>query len=139
MVEMAPEHPGVPKSIVERLRLTCLDLPGATEETAWVGTRWMIANRNFAHVLMICGGWPPAYARAVKRNGPVCVLTFRAADAAARFSRSPFFRPPWFANIVGMLLDDVSDWADVAELMIASYRVVAPKKLVALLAQGRAR
>ena len=131
---MAREQAGVPKKWVDKLRLTCLDLPGATEESAWIGTRWMIAGKNFAHVLMVSGGRPTAYARAARRNGPVCVLTFRSPHAGAeRFSRSPFFRPPWFANIVGLLLDESSDWPDVAELVTESYRTLAPKKLVALL------
>ena len=114
----------------------CLGLPEAHEEPAWVGTRWRIRKRTFAHVLMVDSGWPPAYARAVGSDGPITVMTFRSSgpelDALGRASH-PFFRPGWFADIVGMVLDDGVDWDEVAELLTESYRVMAPKKLAELL------
>ena len=122
----------VPASVVARLRLVCLELPDVVEESAWTGTRWSIRGKNFAHVLMIHGGWPPAYARAAGTGGPACVLTFRLAGehcAAARFRRAPYFRPVWFPNIAGVLLDEHSDWDELDALLRASYRVLAPKKL----------
>lgn len=122
-------HPEVPAEILRSLRLICLDLPEAYEEPAWVGIRWMVKKKNFAHVLMIDSGWPPAYARAAKRDGPACVLTFRSPGPLRRFTRPPYFRPPWFADIVGLILDADTDWEDIAPLVLASYRVVAPKKL----------
>jgi hypothetical protein len=135
-----PGPVAVPDDIVTKLRLVCLDLPEAYEETAWVGTRWMIAKKNFAHVLMIAAGWPPAYAKAAESVGPLCVLTFRAARpalAAPRFKRAPFFRPVWFPNIVGMSLDAGTDWDDVAALVVESYCVLAPKKLSAQVERPR--
>jgi hypothetical protein len=125
----------VPPETLAKLRLACLDLPEAREEKAWVGTRWMIGQKNFAHVLMINDGWPPAYAQASGSNGPACVLTFRAPIAklaAPRFKRAPFFRPVWFPNIAGLFIDARTDWDDVTLLVIDSYRTLAPKKLAAL-------
>jgi hypothetical protein len=126
------KHPEVPAEIVAKLQLTCLDLPEAYEEQAWVGTRWVVRKKTFAHVLMIEGGWPPAYARAAGTTGPACVLTFRAPAAALespRLQRPPFFRPIWFPDIVGLHLDDRTDWYEVAALVTHSYRVLAPRKL----------
>jgi hypothetical protein len=57
----------------------CLALPEACEEQAWVGTRWSIRKRNFAQVVAIDAGWPPAYARAASTEGPAIVLTFRSS------------------------------------------------------------
>src|SRR5262245_49875572 len=125
----------VPPDILSKLRLACLDLPEASEEKAWVGTRWMIGKKNFAHVLMISDGWPPAYVQAAGTRGLACVLTFRAPAAkleAPRFKRSPFFRPVWFPNIAGLFIDAKTDWDDVTSLVTESYCVLAPKKLVAL-------
>lgn len=125
----------VPHDIVAKLRLHCLDLPESYEERAWVGLRWMVGKKNFAHVLMIDAGWPPAYARAAKSCGPLCVLTFRASYPALdspRFANRPFFRPVWFKDIVGREIDSSVDWDEVAELVQDSYCVLAPKKLVAL-------
>jgi YjbR len=129
------KHPDVPEKILDKLRLVCLDLPEAYEEQAWTGTRWMVRKKNFAHVLMIDQGWPPAYARAAGSDGPVCVLTFRSAAAeldASALSRAPFFRPNWWPNIAGVALKEPTDWNAIEKLLVASYRLLAPKKLADL-------
>jgi hypothetical protein len=141
--------PAVPRSsravtpvsplILRRLRLICLDLPEVSEEQAWVGVRWVVAKANFAHVVMIEAGHPPAYAKAAGSDGPLCVLTFRGprADLAApRYSRLPFFRPPWFENIAGMAVDEKTDWDEVQRLLIRSYCELAPKRLRVRVEQG---
>jgi hypothetical protein len=125
----------VPLDIVAELRPVCLGLPEAYEEPAWVGTRWRIRKRTFAHVLTVDSGWPPAYARAAGTNGPITVLTFRSSGQelnALRSAGHPFFGPRWRADEVGMVLDAAVDWDEVAELLTESYCVLAPKKLVEL-------
>jgi hypothetical protein len=132
-------HAQVPHDILNRLRLVCLDLPETTEETAWAGTRWMVRRKNFAHVLMIDKGWPPAYARAAGSDGPLCVMTFRASGqtlASPRFAKAPFFRPVWFQNIAGMAIGAATDWDEAAALIAESYCILAPKKLAALVDRG---
>ena len=57
------ERSDVPLEIVAELRALHLGLPEVVEEQAWVGTRWRIRNKTFAHVLRIDSGWPPAYFR----------------------------------------------------------------------------
>jgi hypothetical protein len=134
-ITMNAKRADVPHEVLARLRPVCLDLSEAYEEEAWAGTRWMVVKKNFAHVLMIDAGWPPAYARAAGADGPLCVLTFRisaAATGALRFERPPFFRPVWWPNIVGLTLDVNTDWDEVAALLTRSYVVLAPKKLAAL-------
>jgi hypothetical protein len=127
-------HPEVPSGIIGRLRGICHGLPEAYEETAWVGTRWRIRKSTFAHVLMIDAGWPPAYAKAARTDGRACVLTFRSllpeVDDEA-FRRHPFFKPVWWPDIAGVILGDDTDWKDVAKLVAASYRLLAPKRLAA--------
>lgn len=39
----------VAPSFLHRVRLVCLDLPGVTEERAWVGIRWVVRRKNFAN------------------------------------------------------------------------------------------
>ena len=124
--------PAVPREVVARLRVVCLELPEVDQQAAWTGIRWSVRRRNFAHVLMIQDGWPPAYARAAGTLGPACVLTFRLSKehcAAARFRRAPFFRPVWFPNIAGLAIDLRSDWDEIDALVTVSYRVLAPRKL----------
>jgi hypothetical protein len=126
-VDVAPD-------IVERIRAVCARLPDAREEQAWVGTRWRVRTRTFAHVLLVESGWPPAYARAAASAGPATVLMFRSSGGelvALRNGGTPFFAPPWRDDEVGMILDGVVDWAEVAELLTESYCAVAPKSLSA--------
>lgn len=130
---MADESDVAPEILAE-LRSVCLDLPEVYEEQAWVGTRWRVRKRTFAHVLVIASGWPPAYARAAATNGPVTVLTFRSSGAdleALRGGGHPFFAPRWRADEVGMALDaDVDvDWEEITELLTESYCLLAPTAL----------
>ena len=124
----------VSADVLSRIRLTCFDLPEAVEEKAWAGVRWCVNKKNFAHVLTITDGWPPAYSKAAATRGPACVVTFRLSRehcAAERFNRAPFFRPVWFANIAGVMIDARTDWDELGDLLRESYRVLAPKKLLA--------
>jgi hypothetical protein len=113
----------------------CLALPDVYEEQAWTGTRWRIRKDTFAHVLVIADGWPPVYARAAGTEGPATVLTFQSSgDELAAFTNlgHPYFRPVWRPGIVGMFIEPSIDWTEVAELLVESYCLLAPKKLAAL-------
>ena len=115
----------VPADVERRLRRLCLALPDAYEEHAWVGTRWRVRTRTFAHVL---GVDDPV-------DGAHVVMTFRAAGEeleALRHAGPPFYILGWGRNAMGLRLDDATDWDEVAELVVESYCVLAPRKLVAL-------
>ncbi|HEX5096404.1 MAG TPA: MmcQ/YjbR family DNA-binding protein [Acidimicrobiia bacterium] len=128
-----PDRPEVPNQVVAKLAKLCLALPEVFQEDAWVGTRWKVRKETFAHVLMIADGWPPAYVKAAGTEGPACVLTFRAPIEELDAMRgAPFFKPVWFADVVGLFLDDGTDWTEVRELVTDSYCILAPKKLAAL-------
>jgi hypothetical protein len=114
----------VPDDVTTRLRAVCLALPDAYEERAWVGTRWMVRKRTFAHVL------------GVEDQGadPVVVLSFRSEGEeleVLRHAGHPFFVLGWGRDAMGMVLDD-PDWDEVAELVTESFCVLAPKKLTSL-------
>lgn len=116
------EYADVPVDVVAVMRSMCLGLPEAVEKQVWAGTQWRIRNRMFAHVLAIDFA-----------DGPVTVITFRSSGAeldALGVAGHPFFRPAWGANLVGMVLERGVDWDEVTELVIDSYCVVAPRKLV---------
>lgn len=126
MADLDPE-------VLDHLRTICLALPEAYEEAAWIGTRWCVRSKTFAHVVHI-DGHPPVYTRVVGPD-PHTVLTFESAPPeldALRGSDPPFFAPPWRPTIVGLYLDGPVDWTEVAELLIESYCVHAPARLVAL-------
>ena len=124
----------VPDDIVEPLREICLGLPGAYEEQAWVGTRWRVRGRTFAHVLTVDPDHHAAYARVTGGDQPVPLLTFRVPpdelDALVA-GGPPYFRGSWGRDVVVLVLHDDIDWTEIAELMTESYCVLAPKKLVA--------
>jgi predicted DNA-binding protein (MmcQ/YjbR family) len=116
------EYADVPAAVVGELRSVCLRLPESVEKQAWAGTQWRVRNRMYAHVLTVDFV-----------DGPVTVLTFRSSGPeldAVRSAGHPFFRPAWGANLVGMVLGADVNWGEVAELVIESYCVLAPRKLV---------
>ena len=118
----ATEYADVPVGVVAELRSVCLGLPETVEKQVWAGTQWRIRDRMFAHVLAIDFA-----------DGPVTVVTFRSSGPeldALRSAGLPFFRPAWGANLVGMVLDAGMNWDEVTELLIESYCVLAPRKLV---------
>lgn len=116
----------VPAEVEGRLGSICAALPDAYEEAAWVGTRWRVRTRTFAHVLAVD---EPGRDRRL-------VLVFRSEGEeleALRHVGEPFFVLGWGRNAMGMTLDETTDWTDVAEIVTESYRVMAPKKLAALI------
>jgi hypothetical protein len=133
-----PRAPLPDESIVDRIRATTLGLPEAYEEDAWTGVRWCVRGRNFAHVLVVDDGKPHSYARSAEVDGAATVLTFRAVGDELVFLANagpPYFKPPWSATVVGVVLGADTDWTEVAELLTESYRACAPQKLVRLLGQ----
>jgi YjbR protein len=124
----------VPAEILNRLRPVCLGLPETYEEPAWVGMRWRIRRRTFAHVFSLDPDDERSLALVPAADEPVCGLTFRSASQeidALLNTGSPFFKPTWAPDVVGMVLADGTDWDEVAELLTDSYRLLAPKKLAA--------
>ena len=92
--------------------------PRCREEDAWVGVRWRVGNATVAHVF---GGEDQLF-RIVFRAEPDEVMAFEHMGA-------PYFRTGWGRNVVGMLLDDATDWAELAELLLDSYCLQAPEHL----------
>ena len=114
----------VPDDVRVRLRELCLRLPDAYEERAWVGTRWMVRKRTFAHVLGVEGD----------DGKQAVVLSFRSSGEeleTLRHAGYPFFVLGWGRDALGMVLDGTTDWVEVGELLVESFCVMAPKKLIA--------
>ena len=122
--------------VVARLAAIALALPEAVEQDAWTGVRWRIRSKTFAHVMVAQEGYESSYRDFTGITEPTTVLTFRASGdelLALTHAGPPFYQPPWSPTIVGMVLDDATDWAEVAELITESYRFCAPQRLVRLL------
>lgn len=116
----------VPEEDEDRLRAIGESLPDAYEERAWVGLRWRVRKQTFAQLLAIDDEGEP---RRV-------VLTFRSQGEELEVLKNaghPFFLLGWGRDAMGMVIDDDTDWDEVAELVTESYCTRAPKKLIALL------
>lgn len=122
--------------VVRRLAAIALALPEAHEEEAWTGVRWRIRAKTFAHVMVGQEGYESSFREITGVTDPTTVLTFRSSGdelLALTNAPLPFYKPPWSGTIVGVVLDQDTDWDEVAELVTESYRCCAPQKLVRLL------
>ena len=123
----------VPEDVAERVRALCLALPEVTVRIDYSLTRarstaqsFDIRRRSFCLLVATEG---PA-------GKPVPLLVLRAGPEERQALLSighPFFAPRAGRDRIGVLLTDDTDWAEIRELVIESYRVLAPKKLTALL------
>lgn len=113
------ERPEVPLEWVERLRSVVEGFPEVYEETAWVGVRWRVGQATVCHLF---GGEDQLY-RITFRAEPGEVLAFEHLGA-------PYFRASWGDNVVGLVVDDETDWEELAELLTDSYCLQAPLRLV---------
>ena len=114
------EYSDPPPAVVKRLSKICARLPEAYEEKAWAGTRWRIRKRTFAHVLDV-----------ESKEGLRTIMIFRSSGPeldVLQHTGHPFFRA--WASTVGMVIEDATDWDEVAELVTESFCLMAPKKLV---------
>ena len=126
--------PAVPDEVLAELRSVCLGLPETYEEPAWVGTRWCVRKRTFAHVFAVDELSPPSIAKVARAIGPGTMLVFRSAGpelVALRNQGPPFFYAGWGRDVIAMVLNQFTDWTEVAELLTESFCVMAPKKLQA--------
>lgn len=117
MLVARPTRPDVPEEWVERVDAICRVFPQCTEDPrAWTGARWRVAGATVAHIF---GGHDQRFR-----------LTFRATpDEVGAFAH---MGEPYFVvgeNAVGIIVDDATDWAEVAELLTDSYCIQAPPSL----------
>ena len=112
------DRPLVPEEMVLRLGGVLRALPQVVEEPAWVGVRWRVGQATVAHVF---GGEDQLF-RITFRAEPDEVMAFEHLGA-------PYFRAGWGRNVVGLLIDEETDWGELAELLTDSYCLQAPAHL----------
>jgi hypothetical protein len=123
----------VPDEIVERIRALCLALP---EVTVRVGAS-LTRSRSTAPSFDIRR---KSFCLLVAREGstgkPVPLLVLRASPderGALLSTGHPFFASRAGRDRIVVLLTAHTDWEEIGELVTESYRILAPKKLSALL------
>jgi hypothetical protein len=123
----------VPEDIVERIRTLCLALPEVTVRV----DESLTDARSTAHSFEIRRR---SFCLLVAREGstgkPVPLLVLRAGTeerAALLAIGHPFFASRAGSDRIVVVLADDTDWEEIRELVMESYRILAPKKLIALL------
>jgi predicted DNA-binding protein (MmcQ/YjbR family) len=118
------------EAALERLRAICSCLPGTVEVT------------TFGHPTFQAG---PKKTFAVlddhERKGELRVVVKVAHDAVGELLRDPRVLPSKFGAKHGwtsLLVDGRTDWRLVARLVTDSYRLLAPRRMLAALEKGTA-
>jgi predicted DNA-binding protein (MmcQ/YjbR family) len=113
----------MPASPTARLRSICLALPEATEKQAWGDPTFRVRDRIFA-MEKRGDGRVSLWCKAPEGSQAVLV----GADPER------FFVPPYVGHKgwIGMRLDRKPDWDEVAVVVRRSYRLIAPRKLAAI-------
>lgn len=114
------DRPDVPRAWIRRLDGIFAALPDSYRERAWVGSRWRVRQATIAHVF---GGEDHLF-RIVFRADLSEVMAFEA-------SGPPYFKAGWGQNVVGIVIDEDTDWAELAEMLTESYCLQAPAHLAA--------
>ncbi len=114
----------MPRTPTERLRKICLALPEAEEKEAWGDPTFRVRGKIFA-MEKRGDGRISVWCKAPEGSQMVLV----GADPE-RFFVPPYVGPKGW---IGVRLDADPDWDEVAAVVKRSYRLIAPKRLVARL------
>jgi hypothetical protein len=117
---VSADRPDPPPEWVERIDAVLTGFPECRRVAAWTGTCWKVGAATVAHVF----GGEDQLIRLVLRGEPDEVMALQHLGA-------PYFKAGWGANVIGLVLDDDTDWTEVTELLTDSYCVQAPSRLAA--------
>ena len=110
---------------LDRLRAICLALPETTEKASWETIpTFRVRDKIFAQ-----------YETREDRPALWCKAPPGAQGVLVGADPQRFFVPPYVGHIgwIGLWLDVPVDWDEAADLVEQSYRMTAPKRLLALL------
>jgi hypothetical protein len=113
---------------LDRLRALCLALPEATERLSHGEPTWFVRDRK---VFVTFAG-----RHHDDRVACWCAAAADERDALVGEDPERFFVPPYVGGRgwLGVYLDvDRVDWAELGEIVREAYRLIAPKRLAALL------
>jgi len=109
---------------LERLRALCLALPEAIERPTWGTPTFRVRDKIF--VIFTAGDGQPSIS---------CKASPGGQEVLVGSQPERYYVPPYVGNRgwVGVRLGGAVDWSQVADLVEESYRLTAPKRLLALL------
>ncbi|MDP9138581.1 MAG: MmcQ/YjbR family DNA-binding protein [Pseudomonadota bacterium] len=115
----------MPRQPIDRLRGICLALPEAAEKEAWGDPTFRVRDKIFA----------------MEKRGDGRISVWLKAPEGSQMvlvgaDPERFFVPPYVGDKgwIGVRLDRKPDWGELATLIKRSYRLIAPKRLAALVA-----
>ena len=117
----------MPTDPLPQLRKLCLALPEATEKEAWGQPTFRVRNKMFA-----------MYSQNHHGDGIIavhCKAEPGVQDMLIQTDPTRFYKPPYVgpSGWIGVRLDTAVDWDELQDFLEDSYRLVAPRKLAALL------
>jgi len=111
------------KQPIARLRAICLSLPEAAEKEAWGDPTFRVRDKIFA----------------MEKRGDGRISIWCKAPPGSQMvlvgaDPQRFFVPPYVGSKgwVGIRLHNAPDWDEVTAIVRRSYKLVAPRQLVAL-------
>ena len=133
-VRSADDGHGLPEGLLHGNLLHAPDHAVLSEQGP-VAINWKASGRgprlaDFAYLMWGTGSWNPR--RPNQEWIDAAVNAYRRHEAYLSIGR-PFFASRARRDRIGVLLTDDTDGEEIRELVTESYRVLAPKKLTALL------
>ena len=123
MTDVHP-HVEIAPGVIAPLRELCLAYPEAVEAEAFGSPTFQVRSKNFAMV------HKPDHRVAVWCKAPPGAQEAWIATDPDRYYKPPYLGPTgWVAAWISPECDP--DWEAIAEMIDESYRLVAPKRLVA--------
>ncbi len=119
----------MPPTALVRLRKICLALPEAHEVEAWGEPTFRVRNKLFA-MYAAAGNHHGAGRAAVWCKATPINQSLMIDAAPDRFFVPPYVGP---SGWVGIWLDSRPNWKEIAALLSDGYRLIAPKRLAALI------
>lgn len=119
--------------LLTRVRAICRALPEVTERPSHGSPTWFVRDKNVFVTLHETGHHRNEFPHLW------CAAPPGAQEELIAEDPQRFFRPPYVGGRgwLGVRLDGDVDWAEIAELCTDAYRVIAPRRLVALLDETR--
>jgi len=113
---------------VEQLRAICLALPEVTERRSHGEPAWFVRGRTTVVTL-------DDHHHGADHLAFWCPAPPGVQDELVAAEPDRFFRPPYVGGRgwIGVRIDSDVDWQEVAGIVADAYRLVAPKRLAALL------
>lgn len=121
--------PNVAEVALERTQAIVARLPDVERSDNPLGCYYLVRRKIFAQVATVID----------PRGQPATMVAMRPdpeeREALIAIGHPYFSRGPWDERLgrIAVVIEATTDWAEIAELVTDSYRLTAPKKLVAQL------